>query len=103
MCRANSSHVSSKTQMTQRTDVQEDDVGIRPSRAPRATIPAPVTSPAPPAVRCIALFELFRGGAGAVQLGRLHDGRDAPRLVSLRRLANLPTRELESAANRAQG
>jgi len=38
-----------------------------------------------------------------VQLGRLHDGLDAPRLVSLRRLANLPTRELESAANRAQG
>ncbi|HYQ41375.1 MAG TPA: hypothetical protein VER11_05400 [Polyangiaceae bacterium] len=89
--------------MTQRTDVPEDDVGIRPSRSPRITLPAPVTSPAPPAVRCVALFELFRGGAGPVQLGRLHDGRDAPRLVSLRRLANLPTRELEAAANRAQG
>jgi len=62
-----------------------------------------VTSPAPAAVRCVALFELFRGGAGPVQLGRLHDGREAPRLVSLRRLANLPTRELESAASRAQG
>ncbi|HYQ26158.1 MAG TPA: hypothetical protein VER04_03040, partial [Polyangiaceae bacterium] len=53
-------------------------------------------------MRCVALFELFRGGAGPVQLGRLHDGKQAPRLVALRRLANLPTRELESAASRAQ-
>lgn len=89
--------------MTQRTDAPEDDVGIRPSRSPRITLPAPVKSTAPALVRCVTLFELFRGGAGPVQLGRLHDGRDAPRLVSLRRLANLPTRELESAASRAQG
>lgn len=88
--------------MTQRRDVHEDDVGRRPSRVPRSSA-SPITAPAPPAARCIALFELFRGGAGPVQLGRLHDGRQAPRLVSLRRLANLPTRELESAANRAQG
>jgi hypothetical protein len=86
--------------MTQRVDVPEDDVGIRPSRSPRIT--SPVTAPAPAPVTCAPLFELFRGGAGPVQLGRLHGGRDAPRLVSLRRLANLPTRELESAANRAQ-
>lgn len=74
----------------------EDDVGRRPSGAPLA----------PPSTfgagRCVALFELFRGGAGSVQLGRLHDGRDTPRLVALRRLANLPTRELESATSRAQ-
>ena len=38
-----------------------------------------------------------------MQLGRLHDGKDAPRLVALRRLANIPTRELESATTRAQG
>jgi hypothetical protein len=89
--------------MTQRRDLHDDDVGRRPSRAPRARTSAPITAPAPPAARCIALFELFRGGAGSVQLGRLHEARQAPRLVSLRRLANLPTRELESAANRAQG
>ncbi len=87
--------------MTQRADEQEDDVGIRPSRAPRATVPAPGLVVAPVS-RCVALFELFRGGTGAVQLGRLHEGKDAPRLVALRRLANLPTRELESATNRAQ-
>jgi len=91
--------------MTQRRDLHDDDVGRRPSRVPRAAVsgPGPITAPAPPAARCIALFELFRGGAGPVHLGRLHDGRQAPRLVSLRRLANLPTRELESAGNRAQG
>lgn len=88
--------------MTQRRDVHDDDVGIRPSRIPRVGIPGPVTNPAPPPVRCTTLFELFRGGAGPVQLGRLDDGREAPRLVALRRLANLPTRELESAAKRAQ-
>jgi len=82
--------------MARSRNVPEDDVGIRPSRVPPATLPAPT------ATRCVALFELFRGGAGPVQLGRLHDGRDAPRLVSLRRLANLPSRELESATNRAQ-
>lgn len=84
--------------MKQRMDVPEDDVGIRPSHQPR-TIPAP---PAPPVVRCDTLFELFRGGSGPLQLGRLDDGQSAPRLVTLRRLANLPTRELEGAARRAQ-
>jgi hypothetical protein len=91
--------------MAQRRDVQEDDVGLRPSRSPRVTLPAPASAAlaATAATRCVALFELFRGGAGPVQLGRLHDGRAAPRLVALRRLATLPTRELESAATRARG
>ncbi|HET7540218.1 MAG TPA: hypothetical protein VFK05_10115, partial [Polyangiaceae bacterium] len=48
------------------------------------------------------MFELFRGGAGAVELGQLQGRKDAPRLVALRRLANLPTRELQAAAIRAE-
>ena len=99
--------------MARSMDSQDDDVGIRPSRAPSragTTIPVPASTAASvasaaraSAARCVALFELFRGGSGAVQLGRLHDGQDAPRLVALRRLANIPTRELESATTRAQG
>jgi len=54
--------------------------------------------------RCVALFELFRGGTGSVELGHLLEPErtDAPRLVALRRLANFPTRELQNAASRAQ-
>jgi len=48
------------------------------------------------------LFELFRGGAGPVHLGRLHDGKSSTQLVAMRRLTNLPTRELEAAMARAQ-
>jgi len=81
--------------MVRSKDVQEDDVGARPRRtsAPAGS----KTLPAPAPVKCEPLFELFRGGAGAVLLGRLRDGGHAPQLVALRRLANLPTRELEAA------
>ena len=96
--------------------MQEDDVGIRPSRTasgspgPSATSVTPASSgsagpgtiPAPPPTKCEALFELFRGGTGSVHLGRMHDGANPTKLVALRRLANLPTRELESAMARAQ-
>jgi len=87
--------------------VQEDDVGTRPSRTSSGSSgssgPAgPRTVPAPPPVKCEALFELFRGGTGSVHLGRMHDGANPTKLVALRRLANLPTRELESAMARAQ-
>jgi hypothetical protein len=37
-----------------------------------------------------------------VHLGRLRDGKNGTQLVALRRLANLPTRELESAVARGQ-
>jgi len=57
--------------------------------------------PAPAPAKCEALFELFRGGAGSVHLGRMLDGNNPTKLVALRRLANLPTRELESAMARA--
>jgi len=114
--------------MARRTDVQEDDVGLHPSRisgAPPAapaimpsfvpsvmpplasaspgSLPASATMPAPAPTKCEELFELFRGGAGSVHLGRLRDGKNGTQLVALRRLANLPTRELESAMVRAQG
>ncbi|MEI9936978.1 MAG: hypothetical protein WDO69_07120 [Pseudomonadota bacterium] len=96
----------------------EDDVGGRPSpvsvvppgapsvvpSAPPTAPPRPfATLPAPPPAKCEALFELFRGGAGSVHLGRLHSGKQATQLVAMRRLANLPTRELESAMTLAQG
>jgi hypothetical protein len=58
--------------------------------------------PAPAPTTCEELFELFRGGAGSVHLGRLRDGKSGTQLVALRRLANLPTRELEAAMMRAQ-
>ncbi|MEI9951022.1 MAG: hypothetical protein WDO74_19100 [Pseudomonadota bacterium] len=84
-----------------RSTVQEDDVGLHPSRvsvAPGAfaTLPAPAPS------KCEALFELFRGGAGSVHLGRLHDGKNSTQLVAMRRLASLPTRQLEFAMANAQ-
>ena len=110
--------------MARSTDVQEDDVGVRPPRAsvvpagssgtsgsPRPPPPGLTTAPpagsatipAPAPLKCEALFELFRGGAGAVHLGRLYDGKNPSQLVAMRRLANLPTRELESAMALAQG
>ena len=90
--------------MARSRDVQEDDdVGARPSYAPGASAPSGLkTVPAPAPLKCEALFELFRGGAGTVHLGRLHDGKSTSQLVALRRLANLPTRELESAMALAQ-
>jgi len=119
--------------MARSTEVQEDDVGIRPSRASRSpdvrsvppgaspaftpappgastapgasgfsSPPGPATIPAPAPLKCEALFELFRGGAGSVFLGRLTDGKTSTQLVALRRLANLPTRNIEAAMNLAQ-
>ena len=70
-----------------------------PSGAPSAF----ATLPAPALAKCEALFELFRGAAGSVHLGRLCGGNNATQLVAMRRLANLPTRELESAMAIAQG
>lgn len=79
-------------------DVLEDDVGGRPRRRSSSSSPSgPKTTPAPAATKCEALFELFRGGAGSVHLGRLQGSGNATQLVALRRLANLPTHELESA------
>jgi hypothetical protein len=95
--------------MARSTDVQEDDVGLRPapvSAVPPAHSSAPagsVTMPAPAPAACVELFELFRGGAGSVHLGRLRSDKNGSQLVALRRLANEPTRELESAMARAQG
>jgi hypothetical protein len=102
--------------MVRSTDVQEDDVGVHPSHAPVASVapsvvppgaaavppPAFATMPAPAPWTCEELFELFRGGTGSVHLGRLRDGKNGSQLVALRRLANLPTRELESAMALAQ-
>src|SRR4051812_43881675 len=97
-----------KNEMAQSMDAQEDDVGVRPSRA--SVVPSVVpagtpsvaprgsaTLPAPAPLQCEALFELFRGGAGSVHLGRLRDGKNVTQLVAMRRLASLPTRELELA------
>jgi len=94
--------------MARSTSVQEDDVGELPPRssvvpsAPPAAAAGPATLPAPAPPKCEALFELFRGGAGAVHLGRLNDGKRPSQLVAMRRLASLPTRELEAAMALAQ-
>lgn len=50
---------------------------------------------------CEVLFDLFTDRLGAVQLGRLLNGHDAGRLVTLRRLTSSVSTELESAASRA--
>ncbi|HKO54177.1 MAG TPA: hypothetical protein VJV79_40995 [Polyangiaceae bacterium] len=104
-------------ELARSSDVDDDDVGQRPSPAsvvPPAplgaregaivpsVVPGFATLPAPAPLKCEELFELFRGGAGSVHLGRLHDGKTSTQLVAMRRLANLPTRELESAITRAQ-
>jgi len=69
--------------------VQQDKVGAIPS-----------VFPAGP--QCEVLFELFTGNLGAVQLGRFLKGRDAGRLVALRRLAQPPSPDLASATDLAR-
>ncbi|HYP90344.1 MAG TPA: hypothetical protein VEQ59_19365, partial [Polyangiaceae bacterium] len=64
-----------KNEMVWSKDVQEDDVGVRPRRTPAPSgsgsgSGGSSTLRAPPPTKCEALFELFRGGAGSVHLGR---------------------------------
>lgn len=57
-------------------------------------------SEAPPAeAQCEALFELFTGQLGVLELGRLLKGGDAGRLVLLRKLTAAPSADLASASD----
>jgi len=52
--------------------------------------------------QCEALFELFTGTLGVLELGRLLKGSDAGRLVLLRKLAAAPSADLASASDLAR-
>jgi hypothetical protein len=62
-------------------------VSLRFSDAPRAD------------PQCEALFKLFDGALGTVELGRLLKGNDTGRLVTLRQLASAPSPDLASATD----
>lgn len=65
-------------------------ISLRFSDAPRAD------------PQCEALFKLFDGALGTVELGRLLKGNDTGRLVTLRRLARPPSPDLASATDLAR-
>ncbi|MET0790870.1 MAG: hypothetical protein ABW061_05065, partial [Polyangiaceae bacterium] len=52
--------------------------------------------------QCEALFKLFDGAQGTVELGRLLKGNDTGRLVTLRRLSGAPSPDLASATDLAR-
>ncbi|MEO6603705.1 MAG: hypothetical protein ABIQ16_27725 [Polyangiaceae bacterium] len=65
-------------------------ISLRFSDAPRAD------------PQCEALFKLYDGALGTVELGRLLKGNDTGRLVTLRRLAGAPSPDLASATDLAR-
>ncbi|MES1179542.1 MAG: hypothetical protein ABUL62_34820 [Myxococcales bacterium] len=70
--------------------MQTNKVGLRLSDAPLAE------------PQCEALFELFAGPLGVVELGRLLKGNDAGRVVLLRKLVGAPSPDLASATDLAR-
>lgn len=58
--------------------------------------------PTPAAPQSDVLFEMFHGVLGGVHLGRLLRGRDAGRLVALRKLLGEPSQELAVAVDLAR-
>ena len=70
--------------------MQGGKVSVMVSEAPRAE------------PQCEALFKLFDGAHGSVELGRLLKGNDTGRLVTLRRLPGAPSPDLASATDLAR-